>query len=224
MHIEDHKEIEEYKMAVTEEFMKNLFAAQEGQRKKENQDFKDEIKVMMSEGIKFEVEKATKPLKKSQEKMIQEQADLIKTVEILAKKVVEIENGKEKNGDFPRLEKPLESEVGMNNITVKRRVESKDLTKDQKAVRGFFKMLNLTIGLSPISKEFIEAEVTKQTEEKGADKDIITAEVIKEAVKEFMVMEMKVKEEHFHKLNIVRSFTPQKSDWQTVYVELESQD
>ena len=59
---------------------------------------------------------------------------------------------------------------------------------------------------------------------KGADKDIITAKVIKEAVKEFMVMEMKVKDEHFHKLNIVRTFTPQKSDWQTVYVELESED
>ena len=211
-------------MDVTEEFMKNLFAAQEVQWKKENQDFKDEIKVMMSEVIKLEVEKATKPLKESQEKMIQEQADLIKTVEVLAKKVVDIENGKEKNSEFPRMEKPRESEVGMDKITVKRRVESEDLTKDQKAVRGLFKMSNLTIGLSPISKEFIEAEVSKQTEDEEADKEIIRAKVIKEALKEFMVMEMKVKEEHFHKLNIVRTFTPQKSDWQIVYVELESED
>ena len=70
-------------------------------------------------------------------------------------------------------------------------------------------MSNLTVGLSPISKEFVEAEATKQKEETGEDDDIIKAKVIKEAVKEFMIIEMKVKVEHFEKLNIVRTFTPQ---------------
>ena len=85
-------------------------------------------------------------------------------------------------------------------------------------------MSNLTVGLSPISKEFVEAEATKQKEETGEDDDIIKAKVIREAVKEFMIIEMKVKVEHFEKLNIVRTFTPQKPDWQTIYVELESQN
>ena len=70
-------------------------------------------------------------------------------------------------------------------------------------------MSNLTVGLSPISKEFVEAEATKQKEETGEDDDIIKAKVIKEAVKEFMIIEMKLKVEHFEKLNIVRTFTPQ---------------
>ena len=47
---------------------------------------------------------------------------------------------------------------------------------------------------------------------------------MKEVVKEFMIMEMKVKEDHFEKLDIVRIFTPQKTDWQMLYVQLESQD
>ena len=62
--------------AVTEDFMKNLFAAQEAQRKKENEDFKEEMKVVMSEEIKSEVDKATKPLKESQQKIIQDQTSL----------------------------------------------------------------------------------------------------------------------------------------------------
>ena len=210
--------------AVTEDFMKNLLAAQEAQRKKENQDFKEEMKVVMSEGIKSEVDKATKPLKDCQEKIIQDQASLLKTVEELAKKVVEIEKENEKICEYPRLKKPQESESSRNQIVVERRAETEDLTKNQKAVRGLFKMSNLTVGLSPISKEFVEAEVAKQKEETGGDDNIIKTKVIKEAVKEFMTMEMKVKEDHFEKLNIVRTFTPQKSDWQTVYVELESKD
>ena len=35
--------------AVTEDFMKSISAAQEVQRRNENKDFKDEIKVMISE-------------------------------------------------------------------------------------------------------------------------------------------------------------------------------
>ena len=43
-----------------------------------------------------------------------------------------------------------------------------------------------------------------------------------EAFKDFM--KVKVKEEHFYKLEIVRIFGPQKSDWQTLYVQLERQE
>ena len=203
--------------------MKSLFAAQEDQRKKENKYFKDEMRVMMSEEIKSEVEKATNTLKESHEKVIQEQADLIKTVKVLSKKVVEIEKDKENDREYPRMEKSQEGEISINTINVERKVETENLSNNQKAVRGLFKMSNLTIGLSPISKGFVEAEA-KQREKTGVDEDIIRAELIKDAVKEFMIMEMKVKEEHFDKLNIIRTFTPQKSDWQTVYVELESQD
>ena len=203
--------------------MKNIFAAQEAQRKKENNDFKEEIKDMISEGIKCEVEKATKPIKESQEKILQDQASLLRTVEELQKKVVEIEKENE-DKEYPRLKKPQDSESNRKSVNVERKAKAEELTQDQKTVRGLFRMSNLTVGLSPITKEFVEAEIVKQTEETGADEDTIKAKVIKEAVKEFMIMEMKVKEEHFEKLNIVRSFTPQKSDWHTVYVELESQD
>ena len=47
---------------------------------------------------------------------------------------------------------------------------------------------------------------------------------MKEAVKEYLMMEMKIKEEHFDKLEIVRIFAPQKTNWNTVYVVLESQE
>ena len=213
--------------AVTEDFMSKLFAAQQVERKKENKEFKEEIQVMISEGIKSEVEHATKPLKESQAKLMKDQAELLKTVEELSKKVVDIEKEKKKDCEYPRIEKHKDKDsvpsMVKNSVTEKR-VEIENLTKDQKTVRGLFKVSNLTLGLSPISKVFVQAEVAKQMEETGEEEEIIKSKVMMEAVKEFMIMEMKVKEEHFHKLNIGRIFAPQKSDWQTLYVELESQD
>ena len=211
--------------AVTEEFMSKLFAAQQVERKKENKEFKEEIQVMISEGIKCEVENATKPLKESQEKIIRDQAELLKTVEELSRKVKDIEKEKNKDIEYPRLQKDKESELRMRkNSVTERRADKDNTTNDQKAVMGLFKMSNVTLGLSPISKEFIEAEVAKQRKEIEQDEDTIKARVMMEAVKDFMIMEMKVKEEHFYKLDIVRIFSPQKSDWQTLYVQLESQE
>ena len=87
--------IQQKKMAaVTDEFkdfMANLFSTQEIQRQKEHKEFKKEIQDMIKEGIKQEVEKATKPLKESQEKIVKDHANLLQTVEELTKKVVEIE-------------------------------------------------------------------------------------------------------------------------------------
>ena len=68
------------------------------------------------------------------------------------------------------------------------------------------------------------AEVTKQIEETGEDREVVKKKVMMESVKELLVMDMKVKEEHAEKLDIVRIFAPQKSNWNTVYVELESPD
>ena len=67
--------------AVTEDFMSKLLAAQQAERNKENKEFKEEYQVMISEGIKSEVENATKPLKESQAKILNDQAELPKTVE-----------------------------------------------------------------------------------------------------------------------------------------------
>ena len=47
---------------------------------------------------------------------------------------------------------------------------------------------------------------------------------MRESVKEFLVMEMKVKEEHFDKLDIVRIFAPHKMNWNTLYLEFECEE
>ena len=47
---------------------------------------------------------------------------------------------------------------------------------------------------------------------------------MKDAVKELLTMEIKVKEDHFQKLDITRIFAPQKTNWNTVYLELESEE
>ena len=108
--------------AITEEFkefMSNLFSAQEVERKKEHKEFKYEFQVMISEGIKTEVENATKPLKESQEKIVKDQAELLKTVEELSKKVEEIEKRKKEDSEYPPLEKSEESVLSMmkNSVT-----------------------------------------------------------------------------------------------------------
>ena len=188
-------------------------------------EIKEGVRREIEEGIRMEVENATKPMKEYQEKMVKDQAHLLKTVDELTKKVDKIEKEALNERDYPRLEKPCEGGGDMTKKTVTNKGgDTEHLTKDQKAVRGFFKMSNRTLGLSPISKEFIDTEVTKKKEESGETEDVIKAVVMKDAVKEFMILEMKVKEEHFDKLNMIRIFTPQKTDWQTLYVELESED
>ena len=47
---------------------------------------------------------------------------------------------------------------------------------------------------------------------------------MKEAVKDFLMMEMKVKEEHIEKLDVIRIFAPQKNNWNTLCLELESEE
>ena len=157
-------------------FMSNLFAAQEAIRKQENKEFKNDIKDMIKDGIKSEVEAATKPLKDSQDKILTDQAALVKTVEDLTKKVEEIEKG----NNFPVLEK---LQVPKQGNKIYNRTEVVTLSKDEEVVRKLFKKSNLTIGLSPISQEFLEAEVVKQVEHTGKDRDEINKKVMKEAVK-----------------------------------------
>ena len=74
-------------------FMSNLFAAQEVTRKQEYKEFNEDIQEMIKEGIKSEVEAATKPLKQSQDQIVKDQAALAKTVEDLTKQVEEIKKG-----------------------------------------------------------------------------------------------------------------------------------
>ena len=109
-------------------FMSNLFATQEVTRKQENKEFKDDIQKMIKEGIKLEVEAATKPLKHSQDKIVKDQADLVKTVENLAKKVEELKRGT----DFPVLEQsqvPKQGKGRGDSIT-----ESVPLSKNEELV------------------------------------------------------------------------------------------
>ena len=202
-------------------FMTNLFAAQEVTRKHEHKDFKEDIQEMIKTGIKTEVEVATKPIKDSQVMLVKDQANLVKKVEELTRKVDELEKGK----DFPGLEEPQgPMQFDARNHVTNKRSEIVTLSKDEETVRKLFKQSNMTLGISPISKEFLEAEVQKQVEETGKDREEIKKKVMKESVKEFLVMEMKVKEEHFEKLDIVRIFSPKKMHWNTLYMELESEE
>ena len=199
-------------------FLSNLFAAQEVTRKQEHKEFKEDIQEMIKDGIKSEVEAATKPLKDSQDKIVKDQADLVKTVKDLTKKVEELERGT----DFPVLR---QSQVPkQHNGQSNDRNESVSMRKDDEVVRKLFKKSNLTLGISPISQEFLEAEVQKRVDETGKDREDIKKNAMKDAVKEFLTMEMKVKEEHFEKLDIVRIFAPQKTNWNTVYLELETEE
>ena len=201
-------------------FMSNLFAAQEATRKQEHKEFKEDIQGMIKEGIKSEVEAATKPLKEGQDQIVKDQAALAKTVEDLTKQIEEIKKG----NNYPVLEQSQVHGSKNRSKVTENRNESVTLSKDAEAVRKLFKKSNLTIGLSPINQDFLEAEVQKQVEQTGKDRDDIKKTVMKEAVKEFLTMEMKVKEDHFEKLDIARIFAPQKENWNTVYLELESEE
>ena len=207
------------------DFMSKMLSAQELERKKDHKEFKEEIQTMMRDGIKTEVEAATKPVKENQEKIMMEHEVLMKKVVELEKKVENINTSHEQNSEFP----PLQMPQGVRQKTSDPRVQEKraDTTvgeRNKDHIKKLFKRSNLTLGLSPISQEFVNKEVNKQVEETGDDREAVKAKVMLESVKEFLVMEMKVKKEHFEKLDIVRIFAPQKSDWNMLYVELESEE
>ena len=230
----------------TEELMKSLFANLETERKKErnelkeermkenkelkqertkeNTELKQEIQEMIKEGIKSEIEAATKPMKESQDKIVKDHAELARTVQELIKKVNKIKKvkvvmtDKENESECPvPVQHVIESPGIRSHVNVTR-------SRDQEAIRKLFRTSNSTLGLSPISKEILDSDVMKQMEETGLERNVIEPKVMKEAVKEFLIMEMKVKEDHFEKLNIVRIFAPQKSAWSTLYIQLENQE
>ena len=208
----------------TEELMKSLFAnlkenrlkenkELKQERTKENNELKQEIQEMIKQGIKSEIKAATKPMKESQDKLVQDHAELARTVQELTMKVNEIEKvkvviGERQNESVSGVSVPIQqlhkSQGIRNHVNVTQ-------SRDQEAIMKLFKMSNLTLGLSSISKEILDVDVNKQIEETGLDRNVIEQKVMKEAVKEFLMMEMKVKEDHIEKLGIVRIFAPQKS-------------
>ena len=220
--------------AATEQFLTRMFANQDAERKRENKQmeeerkkdhkqFKEEIHGLIKEGIQTEVEAATKPMKESQEKIVKDQEEMLKTVQELARKVSSLEKVKHNENEFPDLEQP---QGIMKQVTGRRSPVpvNETMTRDQEAVRKLFRASNLTLGLSPISQEILEAEVNEKMNDTEDEREVVKAKVMKEAVKEYLMMEMKIKEEHFDKLDIVRIFAPQKTNWNTVYMVLESQE
>ena len=221
----------------TEELMKSPFAnlkedrlkenkELKQERTKENNELKQEIQEMIKQGITSEIDAATKPMKESQDKLVQDHAELARNVQELTRKVNEIEKvkvvmGERQNEGVSGVSVPIQqlhkSQGIRNHVNVTQ-------SRDQEAIMKLFKMSNLALGLSPISEEIFDVDMNKQIEETGLDRKMIEQKVMKEAVKEFLMMEMKVKEDHIEKLGIVRIFAPQKSNWNTLYIQLETQE
>ena len=175
--------------------------------------------------VEDEVAKAVKPLKETQEKTETELSKLASDLASLARRVSsqeEVMRGKEREEMVQRQGQQATSYANTLKAGSDIEYRTEVLSNEEEAVRKIFKTSNITLGLSPISKDMIEEEVNKQMTVTGLERDKVEAKVLKEAVKDFLIMEMKVKEDHFEKLGIVRIFAPKKVDWNTLYVVMEN--
>ena len=117
-----------------QDFMFNMFSAQEVECKKDHKEFKEEIQTMIKDGIRTEVEAATKPVKENQIQIMKEHESLMKKVGELKKKLHAIDKTREKNTEFPALLKP--KKTIQNNR--EKRTESVPIDKDNDVVKKTF--------------------------------------------------------------------------------------
>ena len=208
---------------------------QDEKRSREREEDNVELTRKIREGVKQELNDVMKPWQERTEK-VEKRAD--KMEDNLKKLVSDISSIKEQlattistptarpvsSWAAVTQQQSVQTGAGGVRLSVESYQNQDQASKDQEEIRKIFKMSNQTLGLSPIAHNIVEAEVQRRVAENGEERESVTSKVMKEAVEEYLVMEMKVKKEYLEKLNIVGIFAPQKREWNTLYVQLESKE
>ena len=207
------------------EFMKK----DKEERTQERERDKEEIREMISSGVKAEVEMTMKPMQERQEILDNVQNDLIKQFKVIFMEVQNIQNqlraATSNSQHFPDLPQSGQSCSIFSESTERGRVQQHDQLHDQEQSEQhqqfdqdqrkeeIISLGRRTVGLHRIDKADLER--MRQVQYGGASTE---EEEMLFAAKEFLQCEIKLSREEIDRLEIENIFTPAKEDPQCLYV------
>ena len=159
------------------------------------------IKEMIQKGVRAEVLAAMEPICRRQEKLEEEQKCLRDKLERMAEEM--------KNLKVADQETAIKEVNDLENYT---KIDKDDENEEKKKI---ISSARRTVGLFKIK----QADVNKHVQLGSEDEN----EAMLQAVKAFMVEEMKVNEEEASELHIEKVFPPARADWSILYVRFVSE-
>ena len=107
--------------------------------------------------------------------------------------------------------------------TTARQEVRKETNQEQEATNKVFSSAAKVIGFKPIDKVHVEHIMRRQKEEmQHRSEEDQWQEALSSAVKLFLEKEMRIKEDKYSRLEIVKIFPPAKDDWNVLYVEFKT--
>ena len=162
------------------------------------------IKKLINEGVRTEVLSALEPICRRQEELEDKQKFLQNKLNEMSEEIEKLKTGGIKV-----------QTKGVHNPEVEDEVSGLGFDDEKDSNRDIIAAARRTIGLHKIG----QAEVEKYFRSGISDEN----EAMVEAVKEFMLEEMKVSEELLKDMNMERVFAPARGDWSTLYVKFSSE-
>ena len=169
------------------------------------------IKELISTGIRAEVAAAVEPLYERQAEVENTQKDMQTQLALAMTEIKNIKNQLNTQQNFPPL--PAREDMQANAGDSK---GDADLDRVPRGIGTLATEARKIIGLQTIYPADVERQI-RLYNAKDEDEGRLLA------VKEFLRLEMKIKEDVFNTMDIVRIFPPAKEEWDRLYVQFSSQ-
>lgn len=186
-------------------------------RAKEREHDMKVIQEIISKGVQREVEAAVLPISERQLHLEQEQAEI---KEKLSNLYLEMQGAKQRY-NFPPLSTPpsLAPTGSPRHSSLEKTIADnlhKSMDNKMRQARQLAGEAKKIIGLNKIDREDVE-RVSRMI---GAEDEV---SAYRGTIKEYFKQEMRIGEEVFNSLNIRKVFPPARENWDTLYVECESE-
>ena len=212
--------------------LEEMFTKQRVEEKKERDKDKDVLVKEIRAGIKEDIKEEMKPLEERTANMEKVTISMGDQVEELVKKVATLEEQLETVKEKQQYVKSYSEVTKEQNSAILPRLVQKQTNRQEirkeennnkEGVEKLFSNAAKVIGFKPIDKVHVEHIMRRQKEEmKDKSEDDQWQEALSSAVKMFLDKEMRMKEDEYERLEIVKIFPPAKADWNVLYVEFKT--
>ena len=211
-------------MPLTLDDLMKFMQDEKAERAHERERDKQEIKEMISNGVKKEIEAVLAPVQEKQQLMEKTQDHLKVQFLNVLQEVKDLKEQLNKQQTFPLLQEPSSASSltpsGTPRFACLEKIIDKNLSRvvsaEERQIRTLASEARKILGLHRINMEDVE-RAGRLTGALDEDDAYIAA------VKEFFRLEMKIGESVYDTLNIKQIFPPAKDNWDTLYVRFESE-
>ena len=193
------------------------------ERDKEKEGLLKEIRSAIKEDVKAELkplEEKTNNMENVAVQMGEKVEELVKKVSTLEEKLAKVEEKSNVVNDEARSYSEVIKEKHTNPYQEKEHL----VQNEHNEVEQIFSKSAKVIGLKPIDKLHVEHIMRRQKDKmKDASEKEQWEAALLTAVKLFLEKEMRIKDEDYENLEIVKIFPPAKEEWNVLYVEFRNQ-